>query len=56
MEAGGNAWLKKQSLSVRGKILGVKRREEWKAGRAGWMEKARNFETEGLKESRLTKE
>lgn len=56
VEAGGNAWLKKQSLSVQGKILGVKRREEWKAGRAGWMEKARNFETEGLKESRLTKE
>jgi hypothetical protein len=25
-------------------------------GRQGWMEKARNFETEGLKESRLTKE
>ena len=53
MEAGGNAWLKKQSLSVRGKILGVKRREEWKAGRAGWMEKARNFEILGIKESRL---
>ena len=56
VEAGGNAWLKKQSLSVQEKILGVKGREEWKAGRAGWMEKARNFETEGLKESRLTKE
>ena len=36
VEAGGNAWLKKQSLSVQEKILGVKGREEWKAGRAGW--------------------
>ncbi|AEQ21667.1 hypothetical protein Acin_0425 [Acidaminococcus intestini RyC-MR95] len=36
MEASGNAWLKNQSLSVQGKILGVKVREEWKAGRAGW--------------------
>lgn len=53
VEAGGNAWLKKQSLSVQEKILGVKGREEWKAGRAGWMEKARNFEIWGIKESRL---
>ena len=50
VEAGGNAWLKKQSLSVQEKILGVKGREEWKAGRAGWMEKARNFEIWGIKE------
>ncbi len=54
VEAGGNAWLKKQSLSVQEKILGVKGREEWKAGRAGWMEKARNFEILGVKESRLS--
>ena len=53
MEASGNAWLKNQSLSVQGKILGVKVREEWKAGRAGLMEKARNFEIWGIKESRL---
>ena len=53
VEAGGNAWLKNQSLSVQEKILGVKGREEWKAGRAGWMEKARNFELLGKKASRF---
>lgn len=55
IEANGNAWLKKQPLTVQEKILGVKGRLEWKAGRASWMEKARNispvFEK---KESRLS--
>ena len=46
VEAGGNAWLKKESLSVQEKILGVKGREEWKAGKAGWMKKVRNFNTQ----------
>ena len=55
VEAGGNAWLKNQSLSVQEKILGVKGREEWKAGRAGWMEKARNLSGSVAKqESRLS--
>ena len=43
IEANGNAWLKKQPLTVQEKILGVKGRLEWKAGRASWMEKARNI-------------
>lgn len=42
-EANGNAWLKSQSTTVQEKILGVKGRLEWKAGRASWMEKARNI-------------
>lgn len=56
IEANGNAWLKNQSTTVQEKILGVRGREAWKAGRASWMEKARNispvFEK---KESRLEK-
>lgn len=43
VEANGNAWLKKQPTTVQEKILGVKGRVEWKAGRASWMEKARNI-------------
>lgn len=43
VEENGNAWLKKQPVSVQEKILGVKGREEWKAGGAGWMGKARNL-------------
>lgn len=43
IEANGNAWLKKQPLTVQEKILGVRGREAWKAGRASWMEKARNI-------------
>lgn len=43
IEANGNAWLKKQPITVQEKILGVKGRLEWKAGRASWMEKARNI-------------
>ena len=54
VEDRGNAWLKRQPLHIRQAILGVKGEQEWKAGRAGWMEKARNispvFEK---KESRL---
>ncbi|WP_296399984.1 hypothetical protein [Acidaminococcus timonensis] len=54
MEGRGNAWLKQQPLHIRQAILGVKGEQEWKAGRTGWMEKARNispvFEK---KESRL---
>ena len=54
VEGRGNAWLKRQPLHIRQAILGVKGEQEWKAGRAGWMEKARNispvFEK---KESRL---
>lgn len=50
----GRAWLAKQPLHIRQAILGVKGEQEWKAGRVGWMEKARNispvFEK---KESRL---
>ena len=54
VEGRGNAWLKQQPLHIRQAILGVKGEQEWKAGRTGWMEKARNispvFEK---KESRL---
>ena len=53
-EGRGSEWLHNQPISVQEKILGVKGREEWKAGRAGWMEKARNFEILGIKESRLS--
>lgn len=54
IEANGNAWLKKQPLTVQEKILGVKGRLEWKAGRASWMEKARNLsDVFGQTESRL---
>ncbi|WP_317423178.1 DUF6883 domain-containing protein [uncultured Acidaminococcus sp.] len=56
VEDRGNAWLKRQPLHIRQAILGVKGEQEWKAGRVGWMEKARNispvFEK---KESRLEK-
>jgi hypothetical protein len=41
VEGRGNAWLKRQH--IRQAILGVKGEQEWKAGRAGWMEKARNI-------------
>ncbi len=54
VEGRGNAWLKRQPLHIRQAILGVKGEQEWRVGRAGWMEKARNispvFEK---KESRL---
>ena len=56
VEENGRAWLKTQSISAQEKILGVKGREEWKAGRAGWMEKARNFKMPSvIHASRLTK-
>ena len=42
VEGRGNSWLKRQPLHIRQAILGVKGEQEWKAGRAGWMEKARN--------------
>ena len=42
VEGRGNAWLKRQPLHIRQAILGVKGEQEWKAGRAGWMEKARH--------------
>ncbi len=55
-EGRGSEWLHNQPISVQEKILGVKGREEWKAGRAGWMEKARNFEMPSvILASRLTK-
>lgn len=43
VEENGRAWLAKQPLHIRQAILGVKGEQEWKAGRAGWMEKARNL-------------
>lgn len=43
VEGRGNAWLKRQPLRIRQAILGVKGEQEWKAGRVGWMEKARNI-------------
>lgn len=43
VEGRGNAWLKRQPLRIRQAILGVKGEQEWKAGRAGWMEKAKNL-------------
>lgn len=43
VEENGRAWLEKQPLHIRQAILGVKGEQEWKAGRAGWMEKARNL-------------
>lgn len=43
VEGRGNAWLKRQPLHIRQAILGVKGEQEWKAGRVGWMEKARNL-------------
>ena len=43
VEGRGNAWLKRQPLHIRQAILGMKGEQEWKAGRAGWMEKARNI-------------
>ncbi|WP_317302650.1 DUF6883 domain-containing protein [Acidaminococcus timonensis] len=56
VEENGRAWLAKQPLHIRQAILGVKGEKEWRVGRAGWMEKARNispvFEK---KESRLEK-
>lgn len=54
VEENGRAWLAKQPLHIRQAILGVKDEQEWKAGRVGWMEKARNFEIFSLKELRLT--
>lgn len=54
VEGRGNAWLKRQPLHIRQAILGVKGEQEWKAGRVGWMEKARNlFDVFGKTESRL---
>lgn len=43
VEVRGNVWLKHQPLHIRQAILGVKGEQEWKAGRAGWMVKARNL-------------
>ena len=43
VEDRGNAWLKRQPLRIRQAILGVKGEQEWKAGRVGWMEKAKNL-------------
>lgn len=43
VEGRGNVWLKRQPLHIRQAILGMKGEQEWKAGRAGWMEKARNI-------------
>lgn len=43
VEGRDNAWLKRQPLHIRQAILGVKGEQEWKAGRAGWMEKTRNL-------------
>ena len=43
VEENGRAWLEKQPLHIRQAILGVKGEQEWQAGRAGWMEKARNL-------------
>ena len=43
VEDRGNSWLKQQPLHIRQAILGVKGEQEWKAGRVGWMEKARNL-------------
>lgn len=54
VEGRGNAWLKRQSLHIRQAILGVKGEQEWKAGRVGWMEKARNLsDMFGKAESRI---
>lgn len=54
VEGRGNAWLKRQPLHIRQAILGVKGEQEWKAGRVGWMEKARNLsDVFGQTESRL---
>lgn len=53
VEGHGNAWLKRQPLHIRQAILGVKGEQEWKAGRAGWMEKARRFEILGERKSRF---
>ena len=56
VEANGRAWLAKQPLHIRQAILGVKGEQEWKAGRVGWTEKARNFEMPSvIQASRLTK-
>lgn len=56
VEGRGNAWLKRQPLHIRQAILGVKGEQEWKAGRVGWTEKARNFEMPSvIQASRLTK-
>ncbi len=43
VEENGRAWLEQQPLHIRQAILGVKGEQEWKAGRVGWMEKARNL-------------
>ena len=56
VEENGRAWLAKQPLHIRQAILGVKGEQEWKAGRVGWMEKARNFKMPSvIHASRLTK-
>lgn len=54
VEDRGNTWLKKKPLRIQEKILGVKGREAWKAGKAGWLEKARNLSLfDGNQGSRL---
>lgn len=55
VEENGRVWLAKQPLHIRQAILGVKGEQEWKAGRVGWMEKARNLsDMFGHTESRLS--
>lgn len=55
VEENGRAWLAKQPLHIRQAILGVKGEQEWRAGRVGWMEKARNLsDVFGKTESRLS--
>lgn len=54
VEENGRAWLAKQPLHIRQAILGVKGEQEWRAGRVGWMEKARNLsDVFGKTDSRL---
>lgn len=55
VEENGRAWLEKQPLHIRQAILGVKGEQEWQAGRARWMEKARNLsDMFGKTESRIS--
>ena len=53
VEENGNAWLKRQPLSLRQAILGVKGEKEWQRGRVSWMDKADVQQDFRKKESRL---
>ena len=53
VEGRGNAWLKRQPLSLRQAILGVKGEKEWQRGRVSWMDKADVQQDFRKKESRL---